>query len=167
MALRILYVGHRNTLFSLEAAAFTFDSNPAGRTMTNATLNAQTPKGVLGGTVAALKGTLLVGAADAQNATVPMGLFINNAAGNPFENTPAVASEKGPFVCNLGVAYVDVYETKDTDGNDLTYAAGNPLYSSAYGLLTKQRTGTQAQVGYVIKPPVAGSDSWLGLMLTI
>jgi hypothetical protein len=164
MALRIQYVGHRNTLFSLEEAAFTQDNLPAGRT--NDTLSASMPKGVLGGSVAGLKGDLLVGAC--ARADRPLGLFINNAAGNPFENTPAVASEKGPFVHCLGACQVDVYETHDDDGEGaaLEYEAGDLLYSSANGLLTKESSVGQAAVGVVVKAPSA-SDPWLGLLLLV
>ena len=165
MALRIQYVGHRNSLFSLEEAAFTQDNLPSGRT--NDTLSASLPKGVLGGSVAGLKGDLLVGACARDER--PLGLFINNAAGNPFENTPAVASEKGPFVHCLGACQVDVYETHADDGAGAPladYAAGDLLYSSANGLLTKEEGVDQIAVGVVVKAPTA-SDPWLGLLLLV
>jgi len=164
MALRIQYVGHRNSLFSLEEDAFTHDHKPAG--VTNDTILSSMPKGVLGGSVAGLKGDLLVGSCE--RADRPLGLFINNAAGNPFENTPAVASEKGPFVHCLGACQVDVYETNDDDGAGaaLEYEAGDLLYSSANGLLTKEAGGGQVAVGVVVKAPSA-SDPWLGLLLLV
>lgn len=163
MALRIQYVGHRNSLFSLEEAAFTKDNLPAG--YSNDTISASMPKGVLGGSVAGLKGDLLVGACNRSNR--PLGLFINNAAGNPFENTPAVASEKGPFVHALGACQVDVYETqKESDGTDVAYAAGNLLYSSAKGLLTTEQGASTVAVGVVVKAPTA-ADPWLGLLLLV
>lgn len=164
MALRIQYVGHRNSLFSLEEAAFSHDHLASGGT--NDTLSASLPKGVLGGSVAGLKDDLLVGACE--RADRPLGLFINNAAGNPFENTPAVASEKGPFVHCLGACQVDVYETHDDDGAGaaLTYSAGDLLYSSANGLLTKEEGTSTVAVGVVVKAPSA-SDPWLGLLLLV
>lgn len=163
MALKIQYVGHRNSQFSLEAAAFTLDNFPAGRV--NSTLNANLPKGILGGSVAGLKGDLLVGACT--TATRPLGLFINNAAGNPYENTPAVASEKGPFVNALGSVMVDVYETVTSTNAPIAYAAGALLYSSAFGLLTTENvTGSQVPVGLVVKAPSA-NDPWLGLLLLV
>jgi len=165
MALRIQYVGHRNSLFSLEEAAFT-KVNLLGGDYENDTLSASMPNGVLGGSVAGLKGDLLAGACDRSDR--PLGLFINNAAGNPFENTPAVASEKGPFVHCLGACQVDVYETHTDDGEGaaLTYAAGDLLYSSAQGLLTKEQDASTIAVGVVVKAPSA-SDPWLGLLLLV
>jgi len=166
MALRIQYVGHRNSLFSLEEDAFT-KVNSLGGDYTNDTLSASMPNGVLGGSVAGLKDDLLVGACDRSDR--PLGLFINNAAGNPFENTPAVASEKGPFVHCLGACQVDVYETHTNDGDGAAlaaYAAGDLLYSSANGLLTKEKGASTVEVGVVVKAPTA-SDPWLGLLLLV
>jgi hypothetical protein len=76
----------------------------------------------------------------------PLGIFLNDAIGNAFENTPGVASGKGPYVCGSGSCVaVSVYETKvqigGGAGNPLTaYAPGDKLYASVNGLLTNLST---------------------------
>lgn len=169
MALKILYQGTKNSLPTLEDAAFTQD-NRVGNTqkVANTTLNANTPKGVLGGSVASMKGSNVDGAFALGEQ--PVGLFINDAAGNPFENTPAVASGKNPHLHgDQSVVEVDVYETHDkaTGAVALIYAVGNLLYGSQNGLLTKENDGgTQVVIGFVTKVPTA-SDPFMGVQLRI
>jgi hypothetical protein len=125
--------------------------------------------------VAALKGDYLVGLADGTT-HLPVGLFINNAVGNPFENTPAVASGKAPFVSAMGNYEVDLYETHASTATALTdpalvYAAGAPLYASKNGFLTVEAPASgngvhPLIVGYVTKAP-NGLDPWLGVKLAV
>ena len=75
-----------NQSVDLDAAAFTQDNFPSGRV--NSTLSAETSKGVLGGSVAGISGNFEIAAAS-ETAT-PVGWFLNDAVGNPFENSPAV-----------------------------------------------------------------------------
>jgi len=163
MALEILYPGHRNSWAVLTEDSFT-QANPvspnaaAGNTST--TFDSQVNStGVLGGSVAFTRpdvGNNYVGgpgyaagvAVAEAGAVKPVGLFINDAVGNAFENTPAIASGKGPYVNGMGTYKVDLYETDVmnngtmSDGTavvanaTLTYSSGLLLFASENGLLT-------------------------------
>ena len=137
LMLKIFYPGHENSLCTLEDDGYTKVNYVAGTTV-NDTLDANTPKGVLGGMIAAMKGSYEVGACTGATEQ-PMGLFINDAAGNAYENLPALASGKAPFTQSQGSYEVNVYETRNAaDTADLTYAVGDLLYPAASGLLTKE-----------------------------
>jgi len=166
MALRIKYRGHNDTLSSLEASAYTrqnFGNMPGGRT--SATITGDTPDGQLGGMVAMPTGDYEVGIYDAT--TNPVGLFINDAVGSAYENTPAVASGKSPYAHSFGTYEVDIYETMLENGNAFAapYAAGELLYASNFGLLTKENTGSGV-VGICVKAP-STNDPFLGLNLRV
>lgn len=138
--LNILYVGHRSTLGLLNNAGFT-KSNAVGNPQlaNNQTLIPyQDIKGVLGGSVAAIAGNDVIGPAGAAGPDDKViGLFINNAAGNPFENSPAASSGYCPYVCGMGEYEVDVFETQDVTGAPIPLPQpGEKLYSSQNGLLT-------------------------------
>lgn len=163
----ILYAGTRNSLFALEADGFT-KLNFIPATTVNDLLDENTPKGVLGGSVAGIAGNLVVGAAAA--AKRPLGIFIKNAAGNPFENSPAVASGIAPFINHLASLRVFVWETHTVAAAPQTYAPGDLLYASANGLLTKEASGGTGGhpdvLAIVTKAPTA-SDLSLGIELRI
>jgi hypothetical protein len=151
---QILHEGIRNSVGILTADAFT-QSNPAivavvGPPTTISTqLSGITKKGVLGGTVAFTRpdagngyhgGPVQVGAAYVAGQK-PLGLFINDSLGNAFENTPGVASGRGPYLCGRGTVAVSVWETLQQitpSATALTYTAGNKLYASVNGLLTNR-----------------------------
>jgi len=154
--LRILYSLIKDTIPELDADGFT-QSNPNVVTTAAAvstTLPTGVKNGVLGGSVAFIRpdaansntvgGAVLVGAAYVEN-TRPIGLFINDALGNSYENTPAVASGKCPFLRG-GAVGVQIYETAQQTtvggglvGDALTaYAAGQLLYASVNGYLTNR-----------------------------
>lgn len=150
-ALRILYSVLKDSIPVLSADGFT-QSNPSIVTATNAkstTLPVNVKKGVLSGTVAMTRpdvGSNVVGGAAASSVAKqrPLGLFINDAAGNAFENTPAIASGKCPFLRG-GSCGVKVYETQQQTtvgggsvGTALTYSVGDFLYASVNGLLTNR-----------------------------
>ena len=73
----------------------------------------------------------------------PVGCFINNAAGNAFENTPGAASGKGPYVSAQGTFGNSLFETQiltttgggTAAGTALTYSVGNELIASVNGYL--------------------------------
>ena len=65
---------------------------------------------------------------------MPIGLFVNNAAGNPFENSPAVASNKVAIAAKFASVEVDVYE-------DVVFAVSDKLYASANSFLTNVEPG--------------------------
>jgi hypothetical protein len=74
---------------------------------------------------------------------LPLGCFINSAAGNPYENLPAVASGKGPYVAAMGTYGSRLFETQvlvttnggTAAGTALTYVAGMRLVASQNGYL--------------------------------
>ena len=154
-ALRVLYSVMKDTIGSLAADGLT-QSNPSVVTSTSAkstTIPANVKKGVLGGSVAFTRpdvgantvgGAALVASAYVAK-TRPLGIFLNDAAGNAFENTPGVASGKAPFLRG-GACGVKLYETQvqtttggGTVGAALTaYSVGDILYASANGLLTNR-----------------------------
>ncbi len=163
-ALRILYSLIKDTIPVLSSDGFT-QANPNVVTTPSAvstTLPANVKRGVLGGSVAFTRpdvgantvgGAVLVSAAYVVG-TRPLGLFINDAAGNAYENLPAAASGKSPFLRGGSVG-VKLYETqKQTTvsysggavgaggvvGTALTYNVGDKLYASVNGLLTNDFT---------------------------
>lgn len=166
-ALRILHVGVRNTVGVLTDDAFTQTNPPIITTASTISSNVDTSVlGVLSGSVAiarndqgsnfvggcgsstviAATGGGVLGAADAtglSGRTVqPLGLFINSAAGNAYENQPAAASGKGPYVSAMGTYASQLFETQAlvafgalAQGGDLPYATGIPLIASLNGYL--------------------------------
>lgn len=156
--LKIYYRGHNNSLYELESAGFT-KLNYVPGTTTNSLLDATSPRGILGGSVAGLKGDLVTGACGTTDA--PLGLFINNAAGYEWENDYAEASGKAPFVNGQGTYGVFIYETHNEAGTAaLTYAAGDWLYCSVNGLLTKEAPGANnvnpnSKFWLVVKAPTS------------
>ncbi len=164
-ALRILYSLIKDSIPVLSSDAFT-QANPNVVTTPSAvstTLPSNVKRGVLGGSVAftrpdiganAVGGAVLVSSAYVVG-TRPLGLFINDAAGNAYENLPAAASGKGPFLRGGSVG-LKVYETQKqtaasvsggvfsatggTVGAALTYNVGDKLYASVNGFLTNDWT---------------------------
>lgn len=157
-ALRILHVGVRNTVGVLTDDSFTQTNPPI---ITTAGTISTSPGaltevlGVLSGSVAFTRpdaGSNFIGgptkAAMALPASVtqvlPLGCFINSAAGNPYENLPAVASGKGPYVAAMGTYGSRLFETQllvattgtvVAAGTALTYVAGQKLVASQNGYL--------------------------------
>jgi len=173
-ALRILHLGIRNNVGELCADAFT-QNNPSVETGDpSTTLTGNTKRGVLGGSVCVARGDAGNGQVggppavpDADNK--PLGIFINDAEGNAFENAPAPASGKGPYVSGQGSYGVRIYETSQQTttgggavGDALTaYKTGQSLYCGINGLLTNRAndsievaaSGTAKEVGTVIVAP--------------
>jgi hypothetical protein len=142
-ALRILHVGIRNTVGQLTADAFT-QSNPVfGANATSAPGLLTNVLGVLSGSIAFTRGTTNEhggpSAAIAPATERVLGVFINNASGNAFENQPGVASNRGPYVSAQGTFANLLYETVNVaNGNDITitYVPGATLRASINGFLT-------------------------------
>lgn len=157
--LRILYPGDRNTLSTLASGAFT-RQNYGLSGMTSTRITADTPDGALGGMIAQYSGSYESDIADGSK--TPIGFYINDAAGSPFENTPAVASGKNPFMTSQGSYEVDIYETRnEADNADLTYAVGDKLFTSKNGLITKDNATNTDVIAVVAKVPTA-TDPYLG-----
>lgn len=174
MALELLYAGTRNSVLALDADAFSRVNYLTSKANLTARIAATAPLGVLAGSVACLKGEGLAGAPVyplAATGPEPVGLFLNNAAGNPYENTPAVSSGKVTVVMGMATVKTDLYETKDTANAALTYAVGDKLYCSDFGLLTKEAptAGNKfnaREVGVVWQAPT-GSDPFMIVQLKV
>jgi hypothetical protein len=153
-ALRILTTLIKDSVPELAPDGFT-QANPnvvSTLSAVSTTLPVNVKRGVLGGSVAFTRpdvgqntvgGAVLVAAAYVAR-TRPLGLFINDAAGNAYENVPALASGKSPYVRG-GTLGVKVYETAvqtttggGVVGTALTYNPGDKLYASVNGLLTNR-----------------------------
>ncbi len=129
----------------------------------NDTLSVNTPRGVLGGSVAGISAGLDYTAVPCTDDLQPIGLFVNDAAGAAFENSPAVASGKIAIMKGQASVEVDVYETRNAaDSADLTYAVGNDLYCSAQGFLTNETSANGTKLGLLTKAPSTASPT-LGL----
>ncbi len=163
-ALRLLNVQIRNSNAVATDDCFT-QANPVGTTASG-TVSAKldpTKIGVLSGSVAfsrpdagsnfvggagtaAIK-TALNGTGNAQGYS-PLGMFINSALGNPFENTPAVASGVTPYTSGMGTFGDQLYETVEIGagvggvGNPLVYITGAQLIASLNGFLMPRFNGT-------------------------
>lgn len=162
MALRILYPGDRNALSTLASGAFT-RQNFGAAGATSDRITADTPDGALAGMVAAYSDDYEV---DISSNHTAVGIFLNDAAGSPFENTPAVASGKITVMRSMGSYETDIYETRnEADSGDVSYTVGDNLYVSDFGLLTTENTGSPI-IARVSKAPTA-TDPWLGFDLLV
>lgn len=175
--------GIKNSLDDLQDLAFTQDNRGAGtaapgvgagldsayaaQRLANTTLDDSTPRGLLAGSVVAMTGDREIGHCNGDLAMRPLGLLINDVAGKAFENTPAVASGKGPYLHAGAEVLINVYETVETDGTTpITYAAGDLVYCSPNGLVSQEASVEGTVLGVVKKVPTA-ADPFLGLQLFI
>ena len=160
MALTILIRGQLSSIPVLSDDCFTkanYGVHP------NTTLSVNTPRGVLGGSVAAVSAGLDYTVVPGTDVLRPVGLFVNDAAGAAFENSPAVASGKVAVMKAMASVEVDVYETRNAiDTADLVYTVGDKLYCSAQGLLTNEQSTELTVIGICTKRPTTASPT-LGL----
>jgi len=164
MALTILIRTQLNSIPVLSDSCYT-KANYGNNT--NTTLSVNTPRGVLGGSVAGLSAGNDYTVFPCTSVLMPVGLFVNDAAGAAFENAPAVASGKVAVIKGMASVEVDVYETRNAaDTADLTYAVGEKLYSSAYSLLTNETSSSAVVIGVVTKAPSTTSPT-IGLDMRI
>lgn len=138
-----------NSLYELDKTCFTKQNSTDG----------SLPFGVLGGTVAALKDGANYTVVPANGTNKPIGLFVNNAAGNPFDNSPAVASNKIAIAQKMASVEVDIYA-------DVTFKIGDKLYADENGYLTNVAGSDTTVIGVVTKLPTT-ADPFLGLEMTI
>lgn len=157
-ALRILHVGIRNTVGVLTTDSFT-QANPIVATGVSTQVDT-TKRGVLSGSVAFSRpdaGSDMVGGpgsvAAATAGVRPLGVFINSAIGNAFENTPGPASGKGPYVSAMGCYANKLFETYNINSAAaLTYATGDYLYASQNGFLTNATAANNLFEGVATTP---------------
>jgi len=145
---RILYVGHRDALSDLTTDALT-QANPsivAIQANATSTLTGVTKLGVLGSSVAIARpdaGSNYIGGPPTNEALAgnfrPLGLFLNDAIGNAFDNSRGEASNKVTYVHGHGTYGCQLYEDKILNtGAALDPAWGNGVfvYASRNGLIT-------------------------------
>lgn len=154
-----------NSLYELDKTCFTQKNEAlvnANKVYPNIAADVQVnPIGVLGGSVAALKEGSSYTVVPANGSNRPIGLFVNNAFGNPFDNAPAVAANKIAIAMKMPSVEVDVYEGEAED-----YEIGDKLYASENGYLTKTAGEDDTVIGIVTKAPTA-ADPFMGLEMLI
>jgi len=162
--LKIHYAAFRDTMAVLQTSDFTRTNVMHAVGGGTDPIGADFPDGQLGGQVVVHTGSYEIGVQSDAEVEVPLGLFINDAAGSPYENTPAVASGKSPFVSGSGsVVEVDIFESNAAAGGALAaYAAGDLLFGSANGLVTKEDGGGRP-LGTCYRVP--GTAGLLGVRL--
>lgn len=143
-------VTRQSMLTALTPDAFTQSNPPVVTTQVSTTLTTTGGKlGVLGSSIAFnrydygngfIGGPVKVGGAYVATQK-PLGIFINDALGNAWENTPGLASGRGPYFCGTGTTLgCRLYETKvqlgGGAGTPIVYSPGEFLYASVNGLLT-------------------------------
>lgn len=140
--MEVLYRQTFNTIGGITTAGLTQDNCVGNdQKVNNDQLNANTNKGILAGSVVAVVGDGLIGPCAGDSSAVfdkAVGIAVNDALGNPFTSSSAVASQKVVYAHGTGTVFTtDIYETKQTDGTAaVAYTAGDKLYASQNGLLT-------------------------------
>lgn len=164
MSLTILNRGQLNSIPVLSDDCFTKQNYGVH---TNSTLSVNTPRGVLGGSVAAVSAGLDYTVVPGTDVLRPVGLFVNDAAGAAFENSPAVASGKIAVMKAMASVEVDVYATiAADDATPVTFAVGEKLYCEAQGFLTNEISSEGTVIGICTKKPSTSSPT-LGLDMRI
>jgi len=178
-ALRLLNAGVRNSIGILTDDAYT-QTNPTA-VATNVSTRVNTALvGVLSGSVAfarpdagsnflggpgsnAVQTAIRADVAEAIGYRV-LGVFINTANGNSYENTPGIASGKGPYMSSQGTYGNALYETAmigDAVGGDpaagaaITYTNGMGLIASRNGFLMPSQQLNAAGAAIVSADDVA------------
>jgi hypothetical protein len=167
-----------NSIGAITAAGLTQDNHAGNVQKANNARTLGAPLGILAGSVVAVAGNLSIGPCAGDSSTtfdMAVGIAVNNAVGNPYESSSAVASGKAVYAHGTGTVFnTDIYETKATDGTaNLSYTAGDKLYASRNGLLTKI-TGLDntnltysTLIGICLKAPTPGSDPYMAVQLRI
>jgi hypothetical protein len=187
-ALRLLHVGVRNTVGILTDDAFTQTNPPIVTTAATISDNVDTATlGVLSGSVSFTRpdvganyiggpNTVAAGGITALQASLirPLGLFINTAVGNAYENTPGPASGKGPYVSAQGTYASQLFETAAlaaagayAQGDALVYTTGMALAASDNGYLTPRVDSAGADISTTTAFFLEATNSAVGGATTI
>lgn len=160
--------GTLNTLMNLTEADLTQD-NRVGNTQktSNTRLSSDTPKGLLAGSIVAVGATSGTVVAAAAADTDVVGVVVNNAVGYPYESSSGVASGKCVYLHGCSSVFTtDVYETRNAANTaDLTYSAGELVYSSQNGLITNE-SGGGTVVGVILIAP-STTDPFMAVQMRI
>ena len=152
--INLLIRSKMNSLYKVAPEALTVDNYGDG---SNPVIDIMAPRGVLAGSVAAVVGDYVAGAANGTNQEI--GIFANDAAGAPFDNSPTVASGKITIVQGMASLEVDVYA-------NVTFKVGDKLYADKKGLLTNVKSTTGTVIGICTKAPTTSAPT-LGLDMLI
>jgi hypothetical protein len=172
----VLYRQTYNTLGSITTVGLT-QNNRVGNAqkVANTRLTSSTNLGILAGSVVATVGEGEIGPAvtssDGTFVNKVVGIAVNDAVGNPFESSSAVASQKVVYAHGTGTVFsTDIYEVVQDDGTTpIVYAYGDILYASQNGLLTNETGGAPigtVAVGIVLKAPTA-TDAYMTVQMRI
>jgi len=162
--MNILARGTLNTLMNLTEADLTQD-NYTVPSATSTRVGADTPKGLLAGSVVSVGDTsgTVVSANGADTDVV--GIVVNNAVGYPYESSSGVGSGKCVYLHGASSVFTtDLYET--THGGGGVWAAGDPVYSSDNGFLTRHQTSSGTLIGIVLIAPSA-TDPFMAVQMRI
>lgn len=176
--MNVLYRQTYNSYGQIVAAGLTQDNRVGNnQKVNNSRLTAKTNKGILAGSVVAVAGDGLIGPCAGDNSSTfdkAVGIAINDALGNPYESSSAVASNRVVYAHGSGTVFsTDIYETFNSLGTGaVTFTAGDLVYSSRNGLLinaggmdTTRHNSTL--LGIVLKAPAAGTDPYMTVQLKI
>jgi hypothetical protein len=175
----VLYRQTYNSVGAITAAGLTQNNTVGNAQKANNArwVAAKPPLGILAGSVVAVAGDFSIGpCAGDSSATFDkaVGIAVNNAVGNPYESSSAVASGKAVYAHGTGTVFnTDIYETKQTDGTaNVSYTAGDKLYASRNGLLTNvsgmdnTNLTYSTLIGICLKAPNP-SDPYMAVQLRI
>ena len=164
------------SMFDLEANSFDIQNYRSAGAPANATMDSDTNKGVLGGSVASLSGEWEAAGATHNDGNAILGLFAKDSEGAAYENKPAVASGKVAIFQDGGLFLLYTFETNQAEGafGDLVagYALGGSLYVSPFGLLTSElpsahsSAGTDNVVATITKVPTS-TELEMGIHLKV
>lgn len=174
----VLYRQTYNTYGQITAAGLT-QNNRVGNNqkVNNSRLTTKTNLGILAGSVVAVAGDGLIGPCAGDNTSTfdkAVGIAVNDALGNPYESSSAVASNRVVYAHGTGTVFsTDIYETFASNGTSaVTFTAGDKVYASRNGLLinaagmdTTQQNSTL--IGIVLKAPAVGTDPYMTVQLRI
>jgi len=163
--------GTLNTLMNLTDADLTQDTrNLTTQASTNARMSADTPKGLLAGSVVSVGASGTVVRAN-QGDTDVVGVVVNNAVGYPYESISGVGSGKCVYLHGTSSVFTtDLYETRNEAGNaDVAIAVGDRLYCSQNGLLcnaSQATVGSSPVIGIVLIAP-STTDPFMAVQMRL
>jgi hypothetical protein len=175
--LEVLYRQTYNSIGSADATSLT-QNNTVGNAqkLANSRLIALTPSlGVLAGSVVAVTGASTIGPCVGDSSTAhdtAVGIAVNDAVGNPYESSSAVASGKIVYAHGTGtVLRTCIYEQVSAGSATYTYLPGQVVYASQNGLLSPlDGTATRnmgTPIGIVLDPPSAANSYYMTIQLKI
>jgi len=188
--LEVLYRQTYNTLGAIDATGLTQDNivGNVQKTSNSRLVATNPPKGILAGSVVAVTGAGSIGPCVSDSSTAhdtAVGIAVNDAVGNPYESASAVASGKCVYAHGTGtVIRTSLYEMVTPGNATIAYVAGDTVFASSNGLLSKYATtkvdgsnlgqivftnvGANATpIGIILDPPASGNGYYMTVQLKI